>query len=230
MNYRILAVVDAADTGVEHVAVTEVSAEAKANHADETTHTESTTTATGEAGIHESTTGASHETGGESEGIAALGLSPVAIGAQLLTFLVLFIVVKKFALEGIVKNLQKRHDDINRGLHLTAELDKEKADLDVRVEQALKAARKEADAIIAEAHVETNKMIQAAEEKAGLKADEIIKAAEGKIERDIVEARNGLKKEMAELITDATEAILNQKLDASADRKLVEAYLKGAMR
>lgn len=166
----------------------------------------------------------------ESEGIAALGIDPFAIGAQLLTFLVLFIVVKKYALEGIVKNLNKRHDDINRGLHLTAEMDKQKAELDARVEAALKAARKDADMVIAEAKTESGKIIQAAEESASRKAEDIIRAAEGKIERDITEARNGLKKEMAGLITDATEAILSQKLDASGDRKLVENYLKEAMK
>jgi F-type H+-transporting ATPase subunit b len=226
MNYRILAVVDASDTGVESVAVPAEETTA------ETAHSDAETTATGAEEAHAETT---HATEGEhaaeeSEGIAALGLSPTAIGAQLLTFFVLFFVIKKFALEGIVKNLQKRHDDINRGLHLTAELDKQKADLDERVESALKAARKEADLIIADAHAETGKMIQAAEEKANLKAEEIIRAAEGKIERDITEARIGLKKEMASLITEATEAILGAKLDANADRKLVEDYLKEAIK
>lgn len=231
MTYRTLAVVDATDTGVEQVVVPE---EAQTTSGEET-HTEtSTQTASDEAhsaenGTHESTSEESGH-GEESEGIAALGIDPIAIGAQLITFLVLFVIVKKFALEGIVKNLQKRHDDINRGLHLTAELDKQKADLDLRVEEALRAARKEADQIIADAHAETGKMIQGAEEKANVKAEEIIRAAEGKIERDIAEARNGLKKEMAGLITEATEAILGQKLDATSDRKLVEDYLKGAMK
>jgi len=166
----------------------------------------------------------------ESEGIAALGIDPIAIGAQLLTFAVLFFVIKKFALSGIVKNLQKRHDDINRGLHLTAELDQQKAELDERVEKLLAGARKDADLVIAEARIESGKIIKASEESAGHRADEIVRAAEGKIEREIVEARNGLKREMAGLITEATEAILNQKLDTNADRKLVEDYLKGAMK
>lgn len=165
-----------------------------------------------------------------TEGIAALGLDPFAIGAQLLTFLILFWLVKKYALSGIVKNLEKRHDDINRGLHLTAEMDKQKAELEETVEKELKKARKEADAIIAEAHAETGKMVAEAEEKASNRAEEIIRAAEGKIERDIAEARDGLKKEMSGLITEATEAILGKKLDESGDRKLVEDYLKEAMK
>lgn len=165
-----------------------------------------------------------------SEGIGALGLSLPAIVASAITFLVLFFVIKKFALDGIVANLKKREDDINRGLHLTAEMDKKSAELEQTVAAELKKARKEADAIIAEANTETGKMIQAAEEKAKNKADEILRAAEGKIERDIVEARNGLKAEMAGLITEATEAILGEKLDAKSDRKLVENYLKEAMK
>lgn len=165
-----------------------------------------------------------------SEGIGALGLSLPAIAASAITFLVLFFVIKKYALSGIVANLEKREEDINRGLHLTAELDRQKEELDARVADAMKAARKEADLIIAEAHTETGKMVQAAEEKANNRADEILRAAEGKIERDIAEARNGLKKEMASLITEATEAILGAKLDGNADRKLVEDYLKGAMK
>lgn len=168
--------------------------------------------------------------GGESEGIAALGLDPFAILAQTFTFLVLFWVIKKYALDKIVANLDKRHNDIDRGLHLTAELDKEKAELDERVEKVLKSARKDADAIIAEAHTESGKIVQAAEGTATRKAEEILRAAEGKIEQDIANARDGLKAEMAGLITEATEAILNQKLDSNADRKLVEKYLEESLK
>lgn len=165
-----------------------------------------------------------------SEGIGALGLSLPAIIASFITFAILFFVVKKFALSGIVANLEKREKDINRGLHLTSEMDKKAAELEATVEKTLKTARKDADAIIAEANAETGKMIANAEAAATRKADEILRAAEGKIDRDIADARQGLKTEMAGLITEATEAILNQKLDASSDRKLVENYLKEAMK
>lgn len=193
--------------------------EATADKTTDETHSDTTAQTTKDASHAE-----------ESEGISALGLDPLAIGAQLFTFLLLFWIVKKFALSGIVKNLQKRHDDINRGLHLTAELDKQKADLDERVEQILKVARKDADLIIAEAHTESSKVIQTAEQSANRKADDILKSAESKIERDIAQARQELKGEMASLITEATEAILNQKLDSANDRKLVENYLKEAMK
>jgi F-type H+-transporting ATPase subunit b len=173
---------------------------------------------------------AAEATAETSEGIGALGLSLPAIIASAITFLVLFLVVKKYALSGIVANLEKRENDISRGLHLTTEMDKKAAELEATVEKTLKAARADADAIIADAKLETGKMIQEAEEKANNKADEILRSAAGKIEKDIADARNGLRAEMAGLITDATEAILSQKLDANSDRQLVENYLKEAMK
>lgn len=165
-----------------------------------------------------------------SEGIGALGLDIFAIAAQAFTFLLLLWLVKKFALDKIVANLDKRHNDIDRGLHLTSEMDKEKAELVERVEKVLKNARKDADLVIAEAKVESGKIIQTAEESANKRAEEIMKTAEGKIASDISSARQELKGEMASLITEATEAILNQKLDSNSDRKLVEDYLKEAMK
>lgn len=225
-GFRILAVVEpeAHDTGVQTAAESTTnqnqSAETEAAHkvaegAEQTTHT---TESTGH-GEEESV-----------EGIAALGLDAFGIAAGMLTFLVFFFVVKKFALEKIVDNLEKRHKDINRGLHLASEMDKQKAELDERVEKALKAARKDADAIIAEAHTESGSIIRAAEESASRKAEDILRAAEGKIERDIAEARRGLRAEMANIVSEATEAVLGQKLDVTTDRKLVEDYLSEAMK
>lgn len=199
-----------------------VSGETHSDTAATEEHTETTTHTT------ESTGHATEEE--EAQGIAALGLDPIAIAAQLITFLLLFWVVKKFALDGIVKNLQKRNEDINRGLHLTAEMDKQKAELEERVDAVLKTARQDADGILAEARKESGQIIKAAEESAGRKADEILRAAEGKIERDIADARRGLRTEMAGLVSEATEAILGEKLNDGGDRKLVENYLKEAMK
>lgn len=221
--YRVLAVVEseAHDTGVQMVA--------EPTAAGEESHTASNTATESNAQSH-TTESTGHGEEESTEGIAALGLDLFGIAAGMLTFLVFFFVVKKFAMDGIVANIEKRHKDINRGLHLTAEMDKQKAELDERVDAALKTARTDADAIIAEAHTESGNIVRAAEESASRKAEEILRAAEGKIERDILGARRGLRTELASLVSEATEAILGQKLDASADRKLVEDYLSEAMK
>ena len=162
----------------------------------------------------------------EDEGIAALGIDPLAILIQAATFLVLFFLIQKLALKKIVTSLEERRKTINRGLHLTSEMDTLKADLDARVEKALKKARKDADVILQEARTESNEIIKAAEMSAGRKADALLRDASAKIDRDITQAKKDLKNEVVGLVTEVTGAVLREKVTASEDRKLTEKYLK----
>ncbi len=164
----------------------------------------------------------------EPAGIGALGIDPLAIVAQAVTFLLLLFLIQKLALKKIVTTLEERRKTINRGLHLTAEMDTLKADLDAKVESTLKAARKEADIILAEARVESGDMIKTAEDGANRKADALLREAEGKIERDLATAKNELKSQMADLVIEATSAVVRNSLDINGDRKLAERYLEEA--
>ena len=54
----------------------------------------------------------------ETKGIGALGIDALAILAQAATFLILFLIIKKFALEKIVATLEKRRKTIDDGVRL----------------------------------------------------------------------------------------------------------------
>lgn len=168
-------------------------------------------------------------TGGEeSAGIAALGLDPLAILAQALTFLVLFLILKKFALDGIVSTLEKRRKTIDDGVRLGLEMEAEKTKLDEQVDKVLQKARGEADKIIAQAHEESGSIIKDAEEKAVAKVDGMIADARNKIEGEVNQARKNLEQETLRLVANATEIIIQEKLTASKDAKLVEKALEEA--
>lgn len=158
----------------------------------------------------------------EVSGIGALGIDPLAILAQAATFLVLFFVIKKFALDGIVQTLEKRRKTIDDGVRLGHEMEAEKAALDEKVDELLRKARSEADTIIAGGQKESASIIKAAEEAAGRKADAILADARGKIDEDIDAARRGLEQEMRALVAEATEVIIEEKLDAKKDESLIK--------
>jgi F-type H+-transporting ATPase subunit b len=162
----------------------------------------------------------------ESEGIAALGIDPLAILAQAGTFLVLFFIVKKFALEKIVASLEKRRQTIEDGLLLGREMEAEKAKLDQTVEDTLHKTRAEADKIIVSAQKESATIIKQAEEAAGRKADAMLADAHNKIGEDINKARKDLEHEMRTLVAQATEVIIKEKLDANKDSALIERAIK----
>lgn len=161
----------------------------------------------------------------ESAGIAALGLDPLAILAQTGTFLVLFWVVKKFALDKISKTLEERRQTIDKGVRLGVKMEAEEAKLQERVEEQLKKARGESDKIIVEAQRESGEIIKAAQDQAAAKTDQMITDAHAKIDEDMACARKELEKDIRVLVADATEVILEEKLDARKDESLIRRAL-----
>ena len=164
--------------------------------------------------------------GEESQGIAALGIDPLAILAQATTFLVLFLIIKKFALNKIVATLEKRRTTIDDGVRLGREMEAEKERLEERIEQALQKARMEADKVIAQSHEEAGAIVKQAEVNASQKVDNMLADAHNKIEEEIVKARVGLENEMRVLVAEATEVIIDEKLDAKKDASLLDRALK----
>lgn len=164
-------------------------------------------------------------TGEQPEGIAALGIDPLAILAQAGTFLILFFIIKKFALDKIVTTLEARRKTIDDGVRLGREMEVEKERLGEDIAKQLQETRKEADTIIAASHREAGEIVREAEHAASRKAEAILADASAKIEEDIARARDGLQREILELVADATAVIAEEKLDAKKDAGLIERAL-----
>ena len=165
--------------------------------------------------------------GAEStSGIGALGLSGSSFLIQLLTFLFAYLVLRKYAFKPILKVLAERREIIESGVRLGEEMQKEKAELAVKVQKSLAEARKQADSIVADANDAARDNIRAAEDKARLKADGIVAEATARTEQDAARVRKQIEKEVVTLISEATEAIIDEKLDDKKDAALIDRVLK----
>lgn len=161
----------------------------------------------------------------EPHGIAALGIDPLAILAQATTFLLLFWVINKFALDKIVKTLEARRQTIDDGVRLGREMEAEKEKLSEQIERELKKARNEADKIIAQSRGEASGILREAEEATARKVDAMLADARAKIDEDIQLARESLEKEVRELVANATSVLIEEKLDAQKDMSMIERAL-----
>jgi len=173
------------------------------------------------------TEAASEHAAEEAEGIAALGLDPLAILAQALTFIVLFYIVKKFALEGIVRTLEERRKTIDSGVSLGYKMQTEQEKLEQRIEEELQKARQNADHILTDANKEAGSIIKAAEERASDKVDGMITDAHARIEENVKRAKKDLEREVATLVAEATEIVLGEKIDRKKDEELIKRALAG---
>jgi F-type H+-transporting ATPase subunit b len=167
------------------------------------------------------------ENAGEASGFQALGFDPKAFLIQLITFLLVFYVLKRFAFGKIVELLETRRKTIEEGVGLTAKMREEKEKLEKEIAHQRAEARREADKVIANSQAQTAEIIRQAEDTAKEKADKILADAKQKIEDETARARRNLEREMVDLVIEATEAVTRQKLDAKKDNELITDALKG---
>ena len=161
-----------------------------------------------------------------SSGIVALGIDGKAFLIQLITFLLVFWVLKKYAFTPIIKMMDARHKTIEDGVLLGEKMKKDEAAFGAKVAEELQNARKQADGIIASAQDTSRQTVREAEDTARQKAAGILEQADERIKADTKRARKQLEGELVGLISDATEAIIGEKVDAKKDAQLIDNALK----
>lgn len=159
-------------------------------------------------------------------GFGALGIDAKAFVIQLITWVFVFLVLRKFVFGPIVKILEKRQQTIEKGVELTNEMIAQKEKLDEEVEKALAGARKEAGKIVSKTNEQSAQMLKEAEAATKEKVDRLLKEAKVKIADETARAKRSLEKELVQLVVDATEVVADQKLDAQKDAVLIAKALK----
>lgn len=155
------------------------------------------------------------------DAINSLGINGKLLIAQIINFVVLLILLKKFLYNPIVKMLDKRSQTIKKSL-----------DDAKRIEEELQKTEQKNQEIIALAQSDAKKMVEEAKKNASTEGkrivDEASKQAEVQKTKAIAEinqqketAKSEIKKEAAELITLATEKILQTKIDSKTDGKMI---------
>jgi len=163
-----------------------------------------------------------------SSGIGALGIDGKAFIIQLITFVLAFFILQRYAFKPIIKVMNDRREAIEKGVKLGEEMTKEKAKLEADVAKQLAEARAAADKLVADAEAAARETVRTAEEKAAEKAAVIVREGKERGEQEVVRARKALEAELVSLISDATETIIGEKVDAKKDASLIDAALKGA--
>src|ERR1035437_10014219 len=105
-----------------------------------------------------------------SSGLRALGVDGRAFVIQLVTFVLAYLVLRRYAFGPILKILRERREKIEQGVKLGEQMQKEKAELEDKVTEPLHASRQEADNILAEAQDAARQAVREAEDKARQKA------------------------------------------------------------
>lgn len=162
----------------------------------------------------------------EASGIGAFNINLKAFLFQLVTFVLVILVFKRWVLPPILKTMQERQKTLENSLEQAKQTEEALARAEVKAEEIIASARTHADEAMAQARKSAEEVILSAEVAAAQRSVLIIKDAEGRLDSERAKLRDELKAELADLVADATEIIIRQKLDQSGDRKLVEKALR----
>jgi len=142
---------------------------------------------------------------------------------MVLPFLILLLLLRKFAWKPILKALKERETSIHDALHAADRAKEEMKQLQFSNEELLREAKDERDAILSDARKVRDTIIEDSKEKAKEEADRIIASAKASIENEKMAAMTDLKNQLAEMSLEIATKILGHEL---ADARQQEAFVR----
>ena len=177
----------------------------------------------GSESLHESQE--SH--GGSSAPNPLVQLDPGLFIWTILTFIVLFLVLAKFAWKPLLAALKDREDQIKTALQDAEQAKDELDKITLKSEAITDKAREEAKVILLEAKASSEKIKQEMVSKATEEADKIRVEAENMIKIEKDKAVDEIKTKVVDLTFAITEKIIKKNISSKENKNLIEESLKG---
>jgi F-type H+-transporting ATPase subunit b len=165
----------------------------------------------------------------ESGGLfSALGIDVRLLVLQLIAFLILVWALGKWVYPILIKAIDDRQAALEQGLKASQAAQKQAEESEKNIAKELQAARKQADDILSATHKEAAGIVAEAEVKAARRAENIVAEAKSDMQNQLQAAREALKSDTRKLVAQATEQIIELKLDPKTDAALVDSAIRRA--
>lgn len=155
-----------------------------------------------------------------------MNLSLPVIVTQILGFLIVLLVLKKFAWGAILSLLDERREKIRASFQDIENQKKDVAALKVQYEDELKKIDAQARQRINEALAEAQKTAHDIESQARERSRAELERLKVEIDQEYRSARVRLKEEIVGVALNAAERMVREKLDKDRQRVLVDEFLK----
>jgi len=153
--------------------------------------------------------------------IRKLGIDWKLLLAQIVNFVILFLVLKKFLYKPLINLMNRRREKIIDGLEKAKRGEEEFAKIAELKERELAKIQKEAEGLIQKAKEIGDKKQHEILKEAEEKTKKIVEEARGRIEIEKEKMLKEVRQDIANLVVNATEKILKEKIDEKKDKELI---------
>ena len=144
-----------------------------------------------------------------------------------LVFVILLVILKKFAWKPILSAVDERNQSIKNSLAQAEKARNEMSELTANNEKIIAQAKVDRDVILKEARDMKNEIISEAKDKANKEAEKLVSTAKEQILNEKMKAITELKNHVADLSIEMAEKILSSELsDVVKQKELVKKALK----
>ena len=165
-----------------------------------------------------------------ASGLDALGLNWQSFLFQLISFVIVLVILKRFVFGKLVATLEARRQTVENSLKQAAETEAKLHAAEADVAKLLAEARQRVEGVIAIGRKEAKQLLVDAEKAADKRAAHIVAEASAQMDIELRKAREQLQRDTISLVATATEKIIQQKLTQPADEALIIKALAGAER
>jgi len=158
--------------------------------------------------------------------IKNFGLDPILLGAQIINFLIIFFILKRFAYKPILDILKKRENSISEGLKQAEEGKKVLDEALGKEKKILQNVQKRAEKIIEDAKNQSIEIQKEAAENTKKQVESMITTAREQMIRESKEAEKKIAVKVSELAVEFLQKSMQNVFDDKEQKELTQAALK----
>lgn len=160
------------------------------------------------------------------DALANLGIDIKLLAAQMINFVLLLLILKRFAYQPMLRLMDERATKIEKGLKDAEAAERKLRSIEEEEKSILADARQEAKGLLAEADKAAKERDAVSVAATESRVQKLLSDAEAKLEDDRVRMIEDAKRELSETVMSAVEKILREKVDAAKESELIAKHLR----
>lgn len=154
-----------------------------------------------------------------------LGINGALLISQIVNFVLLIILLKKFAYDPVLKMLNDRSEKIEKSLKQAKKIGEELKNAEETRVKEIRKAKEEAQDIVKKAYETAEINAQKTIEETKKKTQDIVQKAKEEIQIEKDKSIKEAREEISDLAIEIAEKIIKRNLDGDTQKKLIEETL-----
>ena len=159
---------------------------------------------------------------------SGLGINALAFLSQLVSFGIVFLILRSYAFPVIIRLLNEREARIREGIENAEKAKSDLANANKQVEQLLIKARQDAQATIERAEKTAQQEAARIIEDAHTRAQKIGEQQTARIQQEASRARNELSRLVVDLSINAAGQVIERSVNNNDNRRLVQEFVSAS--